>query len=116
MFNGFSPSDCFGRCSAKLLDQRHIITWDSLHISKQVRKKSKKYFITINKDTDQVVKAAREYHGKNHIITDALINTLMKIRNYGGQIERVDGNGKTVKKIIFWTKKKMIRSLQQRNC
>ena len=76
-----------------------IKNWEYLRISKYVRKQSKKYEITINKNTDEVVEAIREYHlkkYKDHWILPKLIDALKRIQRNGGEIKRSDGS--TVKK------------------
>jgi hypothetical protein len=54
VYNGFIPMAYYNLLTPKLHRQRCILTFDNLHVSRNVLKKCKKYIITIDKALEKV--------------------------------------------------------------
>jgi hypothetical protein len=64
MVEGFLPIATEGIILPKLHHHRSVVSLpESLHVSKSIRKKSKKYILTINQCFDRVVEGCRRQHG-----------------------------------------------------
>jgi hypothetical protein len=64
MVEGFLPIATEGVILPKLHHHRSVVSLpESLHVSKSIRKKSKKYILTINQCFDRVVEGCRRQHG-----------------------------------------------------
>lgn len=70
----------------KLHQQRSLIRLDrnELHISKSVRKKSKKFTISLNQKLDQVVQNCRKQHGPVCWLYPPLVESFQRIRDLSG--------------------------------
>lgn len=63
MVEGFLPIACQNMLLPKLHKERCIIRWPNFHISKSVKKKCKRWSISINKKFEEVVKGCHAQHG-----------------------------------------------------
>jgi len=63
MIEGFLPIACQSMLLPKLHKERCIIRWPNFHTPKTVKKKCKRWEISINQEFDKVVKGCHEQHG-----------------------------------------------------
>jgi Leu/Phe-tRNA-protein transferase len=84
MMEGFLPIATEGVILPKLHRERCVITLpQSLHLSKSVRKKSKKFRFTVNRCFDAVVKACQKQHGHRCWLYPELVAVFKQIHEPG---------------------------------
>eukprot|EP00535_Pseudo-nitzschia_heimii_P000147 CAMPEP_0197184074 /NCGR_PEP_ID=MMETSP1423-20130617/9126_1 /TAXON_ID=476441 /ORGANISM="Pseudo-nitzschia heimii, Strain UNC1101" /LENGTH=353 /DNA_ID=CAMNT_0042634797 /DNA_START=8 /DNA_END=1069 /DNA_ORIENTATION=- len=84
MMEGFLPIATEGVILPKLHHKRCVVSLpDGLHVSKSVRKKSKKFRFTINQCFDRVVEACRQQHGTRCWLYPDLVETFKQIHDAG---------------------------------
>jgi Leu/Phe-tRNA-protein transferase len=81
---GFLPIATVGVLLPKLHEHRCVVSLpQGFHLSKSVRKKSKKFDITINKAFDQVVEGCRAQHGSHCWLYPPLVDAFRSILQAG---------------------------------
>ena len=89
MMEGFLPIATEGVILPKLHKQRCVISLpDSLHVSKSIRKKSKKFRFTVNQSFDRVVEECRRQHGPRCWLYPELVRVFREIFD-AGQVNSV---------------------------
>ena len=84
MMEGFLPIATEGVILPKLHHKRCVVSLpDGLHVSKSVRKKSKKFRLTINQSFDRVVQGCRQQHGPRCWLYPELVETFKQIHDAG---------------------------------
>jgi Leu/Phe-tRNA-protein transferase len=84
MAEGFLPIATDGILLPKLHEHRCVVSLpEQLHVSKSVRKKSKKFTITINQAFPQVVQGCRTQHGTHCWLYDPLVEAFWNILQAG---------------------------------
>ena len=87
MSEGFLPIATEGVLLPKLHEHRCVISLPGdLHVSKSVRKKSRKFAVTINKAFDEVVEGCRAQHGSHCWLYPPLVDAFKSIMS----AEKVD--------------------------
>lgn len=80
MMEGFLPIACADFVLPKLHCQRCVIQpLQDMHVGKQVRKKSKRYYLTVNQNFDDVVEACRRQHGDHCWLYPSLVKAFKAI-------------------------------------
>lgn len=84
MVEGFLPIATEGIILPKLHHHRSVVSLpESLHVSKSIRKKSKKYRLTINQCFDRVVEGCRRQHGPRCWLYPELVRVFKEIHDAG---------------------------------
>jgi Leu/Phe-tRNA-protein transferase len=87
MSEGFLPIATDGVLLPKLHANRCVITLpNDLHVSKSVRKKSKRFNITVNKAFDNVVEGCKKQHGRRCWLYPPLVEAF-KTMNDAGKVQ-----------------------------
>ena len=87
MSEGFLPIAAEGVLLPKLHAERCVISLpNDLHVSKSVRKKSKRFSITINKNFDKVIDGCKKQHGSRCWLYPPLVEEF-KTMNENGSVE-----------------------------
>jgi Leu/Phe-tRNA-protein transferase len=82
MMEGFLPIATEGVILPKLHHDRCVIQLPhNLHISKSIRKKSKNFLFTVNRDFDRVVEACRKQHGSRCWLYPELVEVFRDIHD-----------------------------------
>ena len=92
MAEGFLPIATEGYLLPKLHAERCVISLpDALHVSKSVRKKAKRFHMTVNQCMDRVVEGCREQHGATCWLYAPLVAAFENIHQHGreGFVTRV---------------------------
>lgn len=80
MMEGFLPIACADFVLPKLHSQRCVIQpLTDLHVSKQVRKRAKRYSLTINQSFDEVVASCRHQHGDHCWLYPTLVTAFKSL-------------------------------------
>lgn len=96
MIEGFLPIATEGVILPKLHHKRCVISLpQSLHISKSIRKKSKKFRFTINQNFDRVVEGCRRQHGSRCWLYPELVRVFKEIHDAGKVIAIVNPSSRT---------------------
>ena len=94
MMEGFLPIATEGVILPKLHHERSVIPLpEGLHVSKSIRKKSKRFRLTVNEDIDRVVEGCRQQHGRSCWLYPDLVKVLKDIHD-AGRVDTVIIHGK----------------------
>jgi Leu/Phe-tRNA-protein transferase len=85
LLEGFLPiASSNGIMLPKLHNERCVITLpDGLHVSKSIRKKSKKFMLTVNHNFDEVVEQCRQQHGHRCWLYPPLVQVFRQLHDAG---------------------------------
>jgi Leu/Phe-tRNA-protein transferase len=84
MIEGFLPIATEGVILPKLHHRRCVVSLPGgLHVSKSIRKKSKKFRLTINQNFDRVVEGCRRQHGPRCWLYPELVRVFKEIHDAG---------------------------------
>jgi Leu/Phe-tRNA-protein transferase len=94
MVEGFLPIATDGVLLPKLHEERCVISLpDALHIRRSVRKKAKKFRLSVNQNFDAVVAGCREQHGDRCWLYPPLVEAFRTIHSGSIEVRVPNSNG-----------------------